>query len=111
MEGAVRALKNLRPALGVICANMMFLEKTPCPSGVNKVDAEAVAKQVDDMLMTLLNHPSTKSALGSILKRMLLDLGRHQVTTKRILTGIKTRCLVLLLLCKNFRCYHGDNTN
>ena len=87
MEGSYRALKNLRPALGVICANLMYLEKTPCPSGVNKVDAEVVAKYVDDMLMTLLNHPSTKSAIGAILKRMLLDLGRHQVTTKRVLSG------------------------
>ena len=90
MEGSYRALKNLRPALGVICANLMYLEKTPCPSGVTKVDAEVVAKYVDDMLMTLLNHPSTKSAIGAILKRMLLDLGRHQVTTKRVLSGTFT---------------------
>ena len=64
----------------------MYLEKTPCPSGVTKIDAEAVGKYVDDFMMTLLNHPSTKAALGSILKRMLLDLGRHQSTTKRVLS-------------------------
>ena len=87
MEGSYRALKNLKPALGVLCANLMFLEKTPCPSGVNKVDADAVSKYAEDLMNTLLNHPSTKAALGSILKRMLLDLGRHQVTTKRVLSG------------------------
>ena len=90
LEGAYRALKNLKPALGVICANLMYLEKTPCPSGVTKVDAEAVGKYADDFMMTLLNHPSTKAALGSILKRMLLDLGRHQSTTKRVLSGISS---------------------
>ena len=87
MEGTYKALKNLKPALGVVCANLMFLEKTPCPSGVNKLDTEVIAKYADDFTTTLLNHPATKTALGSILKRMLLDLGRHQSTSKKVLSG------------------------
>lgn len=87
IEGAYRALKNLKPALGIICSNLMFLEKTACPSGMTRADADACNRMADDFTLTLINHPSTKAALGSILKRMLVDLGRHRTTSRRVLTG------------------------
>ena len=87
LEGTYKALKNIRPAIGTMVANLMFLESAKCPSGMEKYEPAVCTKFADDLCITLLNHPNTKSALAAILKKMLMDLGRHNVTTKAVLSG------------------------
>ena len=87
LEGTYKALKNLKPAMGVLVSNLMYLEKTPCPTGLSKNDPEMCAKFANDFCDTILNHPQSKAALAAVLKKMLLDSARQKVASRAVLSG------------------------
>ena len=87
LDGIYRTIKNIKPSMGVLCSNLMFLEKTQCPSGILKNDPFACANIAEEFCGTLLNFPQTKSALSAILRKLLLEQARHYVTTKKLLSG------------------------
>ena len=89
LNGIFRALKNLNPALAVISANLMFLERSPCPSGIIRNNPEVAEKFAEQFTTVAMEHPASKAVLISILKKMLLDTARHRVTTKAVLAGKK----------------------
>ena len=84
-------LKNLKPAVGIVVTNLMFLLKANDPSGYNKSEGlnETCARLSEDFVLQCLNFPQSKAMLGGILKKLMMDSSKLHSNMKTIVSGTK----------------------
>lgn len=89
LGGIYIALKNIKPTIGVVVTNLMFLMKINDPNGFNKSEGlnEACARLSEDFVLQCMNFPQSKAALGSILKKMMADTTKLHSNLKTIISG------------------------
>ena len=82
-------LKNIKPAIGIVATNLMFLLKMNDPNGINKAEAtnETCARLSEDFILHCLNFPQSKAALGAILKKLMMDTTKLHQNMKIIISG------------------------
>ena len=80
-------LKNIKPVLGVVVTNMIFLTNQKDPSGFETWTNENGIKFADDFVLLAMNHPKSKAAMCSMLKKLLGDAHKQNANTKLILKG------------------------
>lgn len=92
LEGIYMVLKNVKPAIGVIVTNLMFLLKHNDPNGFNKAEGfpEACARLSEEFVLQCLNFPQSKAMLCSILKKLMMDTTKLHSNMKTVVTGTIT---------------------
>ena len=108
LSGIYIALKNIKPSIGIIVTNLMFLLKSTDPNGFNKTEGlnETCARLSEDFVLQCMNFPQSKAALGSILKKLMSDATKLHSNMKTVLSGKKTH--TSLANIDNRCCYNVD---
>ena len=83
------ALRNIKPAVGIIVTNMIYMINQQDPTGLKNGggNAEACGKIAENFVLTCMNHPSTKATLCAILKKLLLNCNKMHANNNKILNG------------------------
>ena len=90
LEGIYMVLKNVKPAVGLVVTNLMYLLKHNDPNGFNKAEGfpEACARLSEEFVLQCLNFPQSKAVLCSILKKLMMDTTKLHSNMKAVVTGI-----------------------
>ena len=95
-------LKNIKPILGLVVTNMIYLANQKDPTGIETWTNENGIKFADDFVLLAMNHPRSKAAVCSMLKKLLSDAHKQNSNMKLILKG-KIRIPKLISLDKNLQ--------
>ena len=84
-----KALKNIKPAVGVIVANMIHMMNQQDPTGMKSTggNAETCGRIAEDFVLQAMNFPATKATLCAILKKLLLNCNKMYTNNKKIVSG------------------------
>ena len=77
----------MKPALGVVAANLMYLTNQKDIVGAEVKNNAAYVRMADDFILQAMNFPQSKAALCQILKKLLMDSARQKENQDRILKG------------------------
>ena len=81
-------LRNIKPVLGTVVTNLMFLLEQKDPTGIDTWTKESGTKFADDFILTAMNHPQSKAALCATLKKLLTDSHKQNETAKLLMKGM-----------------------
>ena len=99
MAGTYRVIQNVLPCIGNIAANLMYLQGFQNPIGKGAHSDEKMEQMAEQMMMMVLNHPTTKDGLIAIIRKLLSDTNNLHLAMKQIVReaiSLLTRCYHLL---------------
>ena len=79
-----RVIKNIKPCLGNVASNLMFLNKMPGILGEDDLSEDKMLKMSERMFETVLNFPTTKEGLVAITRKMMSDGNKLHVAMRMI---------------------------
>ena len=84
LSSIYRVLKNVKPCIGNVVSNLMFLNKAPGILGEGSFSEEKMQQMSEKMFETVLNHPTTKEGLVAIVRAMMSDGNKLHLAMKKI---------------------------